>query len=183
MYILGLLAAMIIGILVVPFTLSVGAREKNMYFEAEISIKVFGYALFKKGWQGDWLKLLIVKQKRTKQSPKTQESTDRGNRMKDILFILLRAGRWRTFVWQAEIGLDDAAYTAVVVGGVWGVQAILLEMCLRRSTSCRVRVCCQPNFKELILKNEARCIVIFRIGNIIKEIVGGYIKGKWRKAV
>ena len=95
--------------------------------------------------------------------------------VRGIVPRLLQAGRWKKFVWRAELGLDDAMVTAVMVGGMWALQGVVWERWIH-DKNCVTVISCRPNFEEMILKNELICIVRFRSGDIIKEFIQGYLK-------
>lgn len=179
MYILGFLMVLLIGIWFLPLIVHIGVKVHQVHFEIELLIRVFGQRLFQRKWQGDWLNKLIEKWKessneQTKADEKESEGTVRG-----IAPNLLRIGRWKKFIWRVEVGLDDAMVTAIVVGGIWGLQGIIRERWIH-DKRCVMAMSCRPNFGELILRNEVICIVRFRFGDIIKEFAKGYLKSKRR---
>lgn len=179
MYILGFVMILLIGIWFLPFAVHIDAKVYQVYFEIELVIKVFGQRLFERKWHGDWLSKLIEKWKESaSEQTKSDEKESDGN-VRGIAPNLLRTGRWKKFVWRVEIGLDDAMVTAIVVGGIWGLQGIIWERWIRNK-KCVTLISCQPNFREMMLQSEVICIVHFRFGDIIKEFTKGYMKNKRR---
>lgn len=77
--------------------------------------------------------------------------------------------RWRKFSLVTEVGLEDAAGTGMVVGGIWSLAGLaysaLRAPLWRDGRQFRVEV--WPVFDRKVLKLEVQCIFSLRIGDII----------------
>ena len=177
MYILISLFILITGILLLPLSLRISLKETNTYIDTEFCIMLFKYPLYMKRRHDDCLQLIFTLLQRSHRSDSVKQKYDRSLL---IIFLLLHIGRWKKIVWHAELGLDTASQTAIITGILQGIQGLLRES-LRRRISCTTDMHCKPSFTKSAVKNEIICIVAFRPGNIIKEIVGRYLKSKWRE--
>ncbi|WP_229106280.1 DUF2953 domain-containing protein [Paenibacillus sp. 1001270B_150601_E10] len=77
-----------------------------------------------------------------------------------------------TFIWDTEIGLDEAPVTAIATGAIWsGVSYItgLLTQYLRFHTLPRLEV--QPNFGQMYFSTRVVCISRVRIAKAITAVV------------
>ncbi|MBP3400230.1 MAG: DUF2953 domain-containing protein [Selenomonadales bacterium] len=180
MYILAFLMLLLVGVWFLSLVVHIGVKVVRFCFEIELVIKVFGRALFKRKWQGDWFDRLTERWKESSNEQVVPRDDKNKGKMHGIVPNLLRVGRWKTFIWRAEVGLEDAMVTAIVVGSVWSLQGIIWERWIR-DTKCITMISCRPNFGELMIYSEATCIVRFRFGDIIKEFAKGYLKSKRRK--
>ncbi len=182
MYILGFLVVLLIGAWVLPFAVHIDVKVHQVYFAMELVIKVFEKSVFQRRWQGDWLSRSIEKWKESANKQTKSDKQESEGDVRGIVPNLLRLGRWKKFIWRAEIGLDDAMVTAVVIGGIWGLQGVIWERWIR-DKKCMTVINCRPNFDELMLRSEMICIVYFRLGDIIKEFTKGYLKSKRRNVI
>ena len=180
MYILIFLFVLLVGVWFLPFVVHIDVKVVRFYFEITLMIAVFGRTIFEQKWQGDWIDKLIEKWKGSSNEQADMTEEKNNGKMQGVVPNLLRIGRWKRFVWYAEVGLEDAMVTAIVVGGIWGLQGIVWERWIR-DKRCMTMISCRPNFGELMLCNEISCIVRFRFGDIIKEFVKGYLNSKRRK--
>lgn len=70
--------------------------------------------------------------------------------------------------WKTDIGLGDAADTAVTVGLIWGLKATILGFackyfCMKETPQVAVT----PQFTQFRFSTELQCIFEFRLGNAI----------------
>lgn len=174
---------LLIVIFVVSWSLHIKIRIRNTVVHLVVSARVAKLPLLKKKWEGDWLKhfveACIAKKNKSRESPKRDTSSFLMTDNRQIAYLLWRAIRCRRFSWQLELGLDDAAQTAIATGIVTAVQG--LGRMLLEKKRCNVRMMCRPDFGKMILRSELECIITFRLGNLIKELMSGFIKRKVEK--
>lgn len=85
------------------------------------------------------------------------------------LHYFFRFVRCLRFHWRTEVGLDDAAYTGIVVGIIWGVKSFLYKNFRSKIgfMSERPAIEVVPDFFHKRLALDFNCIFDIRIGHII----------------
>lgn len=76
---------------------------------------------------------------------------------------------FRRFYWETRIGLDDAAATAIIVGGCWAVKSYVAALLWHRHRSTGVRPLIRviPAYNQEIFQTSFECIFSIRLGHII----------------
>ncbi|MEN6325699.1 MAG: DUF2953 domain-containing protein [Syntrophomonas sp.] len=70
-------------------------------------------------------------------------------------------------VWSTIIGLEDAMYTAISVGGIWACKGSLISYLKSQKRLKDFKINVTPDFSSKILLSELECIIKLRIGYII----------------
>lgn len=70
-------------------------------------------------------------------------------------------------VWNTVIGLEDAMYTAISVGGIWACKGSLISWLKNQKRLKNFKINVTPDFSSKILLSELECIIKLRIGHII----------------
>lgn len=73
------------------------------------------------------------------------------------------------FICRLRFGLEDAAATAMLAGGIWMLQGLVSNSMRQRMTSCPVWLI-TPLFGQNILLIDLECIFRVRLGNIINAL-------------
>lgn len=98
-----------------------------------------------------------------------KEGWRRFDRYNSVLHYLFRFVRCRRFYWRTEIGLNDAAYTGIMVGILWGVKSFLYKNFRSKIgfMSERPAIEVVPDYFNNKLALDLSCIFDIRIGHII----------------
>lgn len=72
--------------------------------------------------------------------------------------------------WHTSIGVDDAAYTAVLSGLLWGIKCNIVNYLLKGKKHDEVDIYVTPNFSKPVFETDLNCIIRLQIANII---IGG----------
>lgn len=86
------------------------------------------------------------------------------------LRYLSRKTRFTSIVWHTSIGTDDAAYTAVISGVLWGVKANIINYLIKNKKYGEIDIKVAPDFSKPIFESYLHCIIKIQIANII---IGG----------
>lgn len=75
--------------------------------------------------------------------------------------------------WHTLIGLSDAAYTGMAVGGLWSVKGLVLSILYRicKKTKTRPEVTVVPHFTGPAFGLLLHCIFTVRIGHIMVTVI------------
>lgn len=92
----------------------------------------------------------------------TKWTADHGIRAKLFKHILIDELFWNTI-----IGLEDAMYTAISVGGIWACKGSLISFLKNRKRLKDFNINVTPDFSSKILLSELECIIKWRLGYII----------------
>ncbi|MBQ6713449.1 MAG: hypothetical protein IJN28_06675, partial [Selenomonadales bacterium] len=98
MYILAFLMLLLVGVWFLSLVVHIGVKVVRFCFEIELVIKVFGRALFKRKWQGDWFDRLTERWKESSNEEVVPRDDKNKGKMHGIVPNLLRVGRWKTFI-------------------------------------------------------------------------------------
>jgi hypothetical protein len=87
----------------------------------------------------------------------------------DFMRWLTNKIRLKRFYWVTRIGLDDAAATAITVGGCWAIKSYLTATLWHRHRTARVRPLIRviPAYNQEIFQTDFECIFSIRLGHII----------------
>jgi hypothetical protein len=69
--------------------------------------------------------------------------------------------------WETELGLEDAALTAICAGALWSVKYNILSAISQRSRPQKTYINVIPNYSNIIFEMNLNCIIRVRIANII----------------
>lgn len=69
--------------------------------------------------------------------------------------------------WETELGLEDAALTAICTGALWSVKYNILSAISQRSSPRKTYINVVPNYSNIIFEVDLNCIIRVRIANII----------------
>lgn len=149
-----------------------------------VLVCVAGQSVWKKSWRGDWIEAVLMRfiGKKERRSGKQSAGNKRNSLALWIIGCVCRTIRCRRLVWRMKLGLGDASQTAIAVGIMQSVQAAFCTL-VRMDTKKEHRyVICTPDFGEMTASGELHCIIMVRLGNLLKEIASEYIKRKWRES-
>lgn len=174
--------AVLIGLVIwlIPWSFSITIQIDDTLLEIVLSIGIVGLVIQKKQWKGNWILYLLerladVREKKNK-DPSTDTVQSGGRYRYWLIGGIWRAIRWRHMIWCMKIGMDDADKTAMTVGIVQALQG--LWQTVIRDSNCDRCISCMPDFVNRTIKGTIECIIVLRLGNIIKEIASGFIKRK-----
>lgn len=98
-----------------------------------------------------------------------KEGWQRFDRYNSALYYLFRFIRCRRFYWRTEVGLNDAAYTGIMVGILWAVKSFLYN-----NFRSKIRIITEkpaisvvPDYFNKKLALDFSCIFDIRLGHII----------------
>lgn len=86
---------------------------------------------------------------------------------KKILDYVLSKIKIDYLKWKTEIGLEDAALTAVSVGVAWSLKYNILSLISQKSSVKKVSIDVIPNYSNIIFEVDLNCIIRIKIVNII----------------
>lgn len=69
--------------------------------------------------------------------------------------------------WETELGLEDAALTAICAGALWSVKYNILSAISQRYRPRKTYINVVPNYSNIIFEVDLNCIIRVRIANII----------------
>lgn len=78
--------------------------------------------------------------------------------------------RFERFNWVTRIGRDDAAETAIVVGGCWAIKSYITAVLWHRYCCCttvRPLISVIPDYNQETFDTDFECIFRIRLGHII----------------
>ncbi|XJZ26488.1 DUF2953 domain-containing protein [Bacillota bacterium Lsc_1132] len=85
-----------------------------------------------------------------------------------VLRKFLRKVTIKQFRWSTAIGVEDAALTGMMAGGLWTIKGSVLGLLshyFRMKEQPEIMVV--PNFQQMIMHTELECMFQFRIGHAI----------------
>lgn len=174
--------AVLIGLVIwlIPWSISIKIQVDDSEGAFGISIGIGGWVIQKKQWKGNWILYLLERPAEARGQKNKSQSTDTvrsGGRYRYWLIGgIWRAIRWRQVIWCMKIGMDDADKTAMTVGIVQALQGFWQTVI--RDSDCDRCISCMPDFVNRTIKGTIECIIVLRLGNVIKEIASGFIKRK-----
>lgn len=97
-----------------------------------------------------------------------------------ITCVFLKKVTIQRFDWKSEIGLDDAAASAVAAGFVWSLKGIVLTLIAHHfQIGQPPTIAVAPNFQRFAAKTEIRCMMVMRAGNTLKT--GWKLYRTWKR--
>ncbi|HBS58018.1 MAG TPA: hypothetical protein DEA44_01985 [Firmicutes bacterium] len=77
--------------------------------------------------------------------------------------------RFERFYWVSRIGLEDAAETAVLVGGCWAIKSYIASALWHRHCCAETRpfIRVLPVYNQQVFHTDFECIFSIRLGHII----------------
>lgn len=96
-----------------------------------------------------------------------QKSRKMLHRYKKIMDYMLSKIKIDFLKWKTEIGLEDAALTAVSVGAAWSLKYNILSIISQKSAIQKVNIDVIPNYSNIIFQVDLNCIIRIKIVNII----------------
>lgn len=174
--------AVFIGLVIwfIPWSISIKIQMDDTVVAFSISISIGSWVIQKKLWTGNWIAYLLERVADVhgqKSNPKNADNIQSTKWYGSWLIGgIWRAIQWRQIVWRMKIGMDDAASTAMTVGVVQGLQGLGQKVI--RDSDCDRCISCMPDFCNRTIKGTIECIIVLRLGNVIKEIASGFIKRK-----
>lgn len=99
------------------------------------------------------------------------KSIEQGLHVKTTILVitryLVRKIRIIKFVWRTSIGLEDAAITGVLSGGLWSIKGFILSFILNNKEIEDLRLKVIPHFNKNIFETYFDCIIKLRLVYII----------------
>lgn len=82
-----------------------------------------------------------------------------------IVRNFLRKVRVKTFEWRSHIGIGDAAYTGMIVGGLWALKSSIIGLFTNYlDFKVKPTYTITPDFQQLRAEAYLSCIFQFRVG-------------------
>ncbi|MCM3569610.1 DUF2953 domain-containing protein [Neobacillus mesonae] len=110
----------------------------------------------------------ITKNKVMEKMEKARDLLKKVVRMNVIVRKFFRKIRIKKFEWQTNIGLGDAAHTAIAAGALWTLKGSITGLISRYlNLMVMPQLTITPHFQAAVIQTSLSCIFQFRIGHAI----------------
>lgn len=178
----GIAVLLLLGIVWISWSVHILLEIRDTNGKVTVEFGIGRQMIWKKRWQGDWAEVLLKKVCTDSANHTDKPKRKRGRRKRtpsELMIFWRRVVRCRRLDWHMRVGTGEAAQTALAVGAVQALQGICYMIV--SATQCHSRMICMPDFGEMTITGKLDCIIMFRLGKVIKEVAVGYIKRNRRE--
>lgn len=84
-----------------------------------------------------------------------------------VIDYILSKIYFESIKWYTEVGLEDAAVTALSTGVLWSIKGSIMSVLSNKVSINEIQLNVRPNYNKLTFQVELDCIIRIKIANII----------------
>ncbi|RPF55348.1 hypothetical protein [Aquisalibacillus elongatus] len=176
---LGLILLFVLSLLLSQIRIEINLNYTNNYKNLFVKVKFLRLMTFKKNFTLEEEAILqsFEEQKTTTESKsidfKQMKSLDTLKDLVPYIKALLQSIHVDKLNWHSMIGLTSADQTAVVTGWLYSVKSLISTSVTQVMNNQTIPVySIQPNYQQATYQTELECILSFKFGQIMRELLG-----------